>query len=58
MGSISLGLKEADKWVDHLLLLKRTKRVQSLLDPLSKANYLFVIGQPGQLMKQGVKMIQ
>ena len=51
-------LKVEDLWVDQPLLSKKTKKEQFLQELLIKVNFLFVIGQQGQLMKQVVKMKQ
>lgn len=44
--------------MDQLLLSKRMKNEQFLQELLIKVNYLSVIGQQGQLIRQEVKMKQ
>ncbi len=58
MDFICLDLKEEEPWVDLSYHLIKTKRELYSLVPLIKVNYLYVIGQPGVLMKLEAKMIQ
>jgi hypothetical protein len=53
---IYLDLKEEDKWVVQQLPLKRIRKEQYLQEYPTKANYLSVIGQLDQPMKQEVKI--
>jgi hypothetical protein len=58
MGSICSGLKEEVLWVDLILHLIKMRKEPFSLAHLIRANYLFVIGLPGPLMKQEAKTIQ
>lgn len=57
MDFIFLDLKVVVQWVDHLLILKKTKKKLFLLVPQIKVNYSFVIGLLEVLIKVVVKMI-
>jgi hypothetical protein len=50
-------LKEEAKWEEPKLRLRKIRKEQFLQEHQIKANYLYVIGLPDPLMKQGAKMI-